>query len=156
MADIALIINLVNTFAYSYSLEDADKSVKILLNCFANDAKFSDELVGSNTGKTEIEAALVELSQLKFLADTRHLPSGHVVEIVDASHANVKSSTVVYWKCIPVMVVKWVDEVIKVDGKWVFQSRVAEPVQKNLEMIGEMQLRGKKQYAKKAGADDDA
>ncbi|KAJ0408149.1 hypothetical protein P43SY_002119 [Pythium insidiosum] len=152
MSDIAAIVNLVNRFAQAYSLEDADKSVKQLLALFASDASFTDELVGSCDGKPAIEAALLELSGLKFLADTRHLPSGHVVDLVDDAHAKVTSSTVVYWKCVPVMVVKWTDEVRKVDGAWVFQSRAAESVQKNLEMIGEMQLRGKKQYARKDDA----
>ncbi|TMW64341.1 hypothetical protein Poli38472_012963 [Pythium oligandrum] len=152
MADLAAIVNLVNSFALSYSFEDAEKSVKDLLSYFAADASFTEELVGSCSSKAEIEAALVELSGLKFLADTRHLPSGHVVTLVDANTATVKSSSVVYWKCVPVMVVKWTDEVVKVDGAWLFKSRVAEAVQKNLEMIGEMQLRGKKQYAHKDDA----
>ncbi|GLE00765.1 hypothetical protein PINS_up009553 [Pythium insidiosum] len=152
MSDIAAIVNLVNRFAQAYSLEDADKSVKQLLALFAADASFTDELVGSCDGKAAIEAALHELSGLKFLADTRHVASGHVVDLVDDATAKVSSTTVVYWKCVPVMIVKWTDAVRKVDGAWVFQSRVAESVQKNLEMIGEMQLRGKKQYARKDDA----
>ncbi|KAG7396203.1 hypothetical protein PHYBOEH_002644 [Phytophthora boehmeriae] len=150
MADIAAIINLVNKFALAYSLEDGDKSVKELLSLFADDATFFEELVGGScSGQAEIEAALKELSTLKFLADTRHLPSGHVVELSDAEHATVASHTTVLWKCTPVMVVKWTDAVVKVDGHWKFQKRSADAVQKNLEMIGEMQLRGKKQYAHK-------
>lgn len=31
--------------------------------------------------------------------------------------------------------------------KWLFRLRKAESVQKNLELIGEMQLRGKKRYS---------
>ncbi|RLN52180.1 hypothetical protein BBJ28_00014967 [Nothophytophthora sp. Chile5] len=148
MADIAAIINLVNAFAASYSLEDADKSVKALLALFTEDASFTEELVGGScAGKAEIESALQELAALKFLADTRHLPSGHVVELADAEHATVVSNTTVFWKCAPVMIVKWTDAVVKRDGKWQFQKRTADAVQKNLEMIGEMQLRGKKQYA---------
>ncbi|RLN10186.1 hypothetical protein BBI17_004112 [Phytophthora kernoviae] len=150
MADITTIVNLVNKFALSYSLEDGEKSVKELLSLFADDATFFEELVGGScSGKTEIESALKELSALKFLADTRHLPSGHVVEISDSEHALVSSHTTVFWKCTPVMIVKWADEVTKVDGQWKFQKRSADAVQKNLEMIGEMQLRGKKQYSHK-------
>lgn len=148
MAEIASIINLVNSFAAAYSLEDGEKSVKTLVGLFAEDASFTEELVGgTSVGSTEIQTALLELSSLTFLADTRHLPSGHVVELVDAEHAKVVSSSVVFWKCVPVMLVKWTDSVVKRDGKWLFKSRQAESVQKNLEMIGEMQLRGKKQYA---------
>ncbi|TDH67983.1 hypothetical protein CCR75_003461 [Bremia lactucae] len=150
MADIAAIINLVNTFALSYSLEDGDKSVKTLLALFTEDATFFEELVGGTcTGTGEIEAALQELSQLKFLADTRHLPSGHVVELLFSEKATVTSHTTVFWKCTPVMVVTWSDVVVKCDGKWKFLKRAADAVQKNFEMIGEMQLRGKKQYAHK-------
>uniref|UniRef100_H3H1M1 SnoaL-like domain-containing protein n=1 Tax=Phytophthora ramorum TaxID=164328 RepID=H3H1M1_PHYRM len=150
MADVAAIINLVNKFALSYSLEDGDKSVKTLLSLFTEDASFFEELVGGNcTGKSEIEAALQELVQLKFLADTRHLPSGHVVELLDTENASVSSHTTVFWKCAPVMVVTWTDVVVKRDGQWKFQKRAADAVQKNLEIIGEMQLRGKKQYAHK-------
>ncbi|TYZ61931.1 hypothetical protein PybrP1_001373 [[Pythium] brassicae (nom. inval.)] len=126
---------------------DAERSVKALLALFADDATFVEELVGECAGKSAIEEALLELAGLKFLADTRHLPSGHVVELADAEHATVTSSTVVFWKCVPVMIVKWTDEVVKRDGKWLFQARRGDAVQKNLEMIGEMQLRGKKQYA---------
>lgn len=155
MADIGAIINLVNSFALSYSFEDADKSVRALVALFTDDATFSEELVGGAcSGKTEIETALQELSGLTFLADTRHLPSGHVVELAaGGDRATVRSSTAVFWKCVPVMLVQWTDEVVKRDGRWLFQARKAEAVQKNLEMIGEMQLRGKKQYARK---DDDA
>ncbi|KAL3671301.1 hypothetical protein V7S43_003232 [Phytophthora oleae] len=150
MADVAAIINLVNKFALSYSLEDGDKSVKTLLTLFTEDATFFEELVGGNcTGKSEIEAALLELGQLKFLSDTRHLPSGHVVELTDSENAIVTSHTTVFWKCTPVMVVTWSDVVVKRDGQWQFQKRAADAVQKNLEMIGEMQLRGKKQYSHK-------
>ncbi|KAF1318477.1 hypothetical protein FI667_g13877, partial [Globisporangium splendens] len=147
MAEIGAIINLVNSFALAYSFEDSERSVKTLLSLFSDDATFAEELVGECVGKSAIEEALVELAGLKFLADTRHLPSGHVVELVDAEHAKVTSSTVVFWKCVPVMIVKWSDDVVKRDGKWVFHTRRGDSVQKNLEMIGEMQLRGKKQYA---------
>lgn len=147
MAEIGAIINVVNSFALAYSFEDSDRSVKTLLSLFSDDATFAEELVGECVGKSAIEEALLELSGLKFLADTRHLPSGHVVELSDAEHAKVTSSTVVFWKCVPVMIVKWSDDVVKRDGKWVFHARRGESVQKNLEMIGEMQLRGKKQYA---------
>ncbi|KAG6576472.1 nuclear transport factor 2 family protein [Phytophthora cinnamomi] len=150
MADVAAIINLVNKFALSYSLEEGDKSVKSLLALFTEDATFFEELVGGQcAGTSEIEAALQELVKLKFLADTRHLPSGHVVELSDAEHATVTSHTTVFWKCTPVMVVTWSDAVVKQDGAWKFQKRAADAVQKNLEMIGEMQLRGKKQYSHK-------
>ncbi|OWZ14957.1 hypothetical protein PHMEG_00011490 [Phytophthora megakarya] len=150
MADVAAIINLVNKFALSYSLEDGDTSVKTLLSLFTEDATFFEELVGGScTGLSEIEAALQELAQLKFTADTRHLPSGHVVELSDADNATVTSHTTVFWKCTPVMVVAWSDVLVKRDGQWKFQKRAADAVQKNLEMIGEMQLRGKKQYAHK-------
>ncbi|KAF4044843.1 SnoaL-like domain [Phytophthora infestans] len=150
MADVAAIINLLNKFALSYSLEDGDKSVKTLLALFTEDATFFEELVGGNcSGKSEIEAALHELAELKFVADTRHLPSGHVVELSDSENATVTSHTTVFWKCTPVMVVTWSDVVVKHDGQWKFQKRTADAVQKNLEMIGEMQLRGKKQYSHK-------
>lgn len=150
MAEVAAIINLVNKFALSYSLEDGDKSVKTLLALFTDDATFSEELVGAVcSGKSEIETALHELAQLKFLSDTRHLPSGHVVELSSAEHATITSHTTVFWKCTPVMIVTWSDVVVKQDGHWKFQKRAADAVQKNLEMIGEMQLRGKKQYAHK-------
>lgn len=154
MADLSAIVNLVNAFALHYSFEDSEASVRALLALFADDAKFSEELVGSCSGKTEIEAALKELAGLTFLADTRHLPSGHVVELAPGGDsATVQSSTTAFWKCVPVMLVHWTDEVVKRDGRWVFVSRKAEAVQKNLELIGEMQLRGKKQYAR---ADDEA
>uniref|UniRef100_A0AAV1T3V8 SnoaL-like domain-containing protein n=1 Tax=Peronospora matthiolae TaxID=2874970 RepID=A0AAV1T3V8_9STRA len=151
MSDIAAIINVVNKFALAYSLEDADASIKTLLSLFTADATFVEELVGGKcSGKSEIEAALKELAELKFVADTRHLPSGHVVELVDADNATVSSHTTVFWKCTPVMVVAWTDVLVKsADGQWLFQQRAADAVQKNLEMIGEMQLRGKKQYAHK-------
>lgn len=147
MSEISAIINLVNSFALAYSFEDAERSVKALLALFADDATYVEELVGECAGKSAIEEALLELAGFKFLADTRHLPSGHVVELTDAEHATVTSSTVVFWKCVPVMIVKWTDDVVKRDGKWLFQARRGDAVQKNLEMIGEMQLRGKKQYA---------
>ncbi|CEG40768.1 uncharacterized protein PHALS_10952 [Plasmopara halstedii] len=150
MAEVAAIINLVNKFALSYSLEGGEKSVKTLLALFTEDATFFEELVGGVcSGKSEIETALQELTQLKFLSDTRHLPSGHVVELADAENATVTSHSTVFWKCTPVMIVTWSDVVVKQDGQWKFQKRAAEAVQKNLEMIGEMQLRGKKQYAHK-------
>lgn len=150
MSDVAAIINLVNKFALAYSLEEADKSVKTLLSLFTEDATFFEELVGGScSGKSEIEAALQEMAKLKFLADTRHLPSGHVVELSDAENATVSSHTTVFWKCTPVMVVTWTDVLVKRDGQWLFQKRAADAVQKNLEMIGEMQLRGKKQYSHK-------
>ncbi|CAI5744461.1 unnamed protein product [Peronospora destructor] len=150
MSDVAAIINLVNTFALAYSLEDAKSSVKTLLSLFTDDATFFEELVGGNcTGKSEIEAALQELAKLTFVTETRHLPSGHVVDLVDAENATVSSHTTVFWKCTPVMVVAWTDVLVKRDGQWLFQKRAADAVQKNLEMIGEMQLRGKKQYSHK-------
>ncbi|DAZ96796.1 TPA: hypothetical protein N0F65_007057 [Lagenidium giganteum] len=153
MSEFSAIINLVNTFAHAYSLEDPERSIKQVLALFAADATFTDELVGNCKGKVEIETALQELAGLKFLADTRHLASGHVIDLVDADHAKVTSSTVVYWKCTPVMVMKWTDEVVKQDGKWIFQSRTSESLQKNLEMIGEMQLRGKKRYSQQTETD---
>lgn len=154
MTDIGAVINLVNSFALSYSFEEPEPAVRALLALFTDDARFEEELVGACSGKTEIEAALQELSRLTFLADTRHLPSGHVVELeAGGDRARVRSSSTVFWKCVPVMIVKWTDEVVKRDGRWLFQARKAEAVQKNLEMIAEMQLRGKKQYAHK---DDEA
>ncbi|CAH0478336.1 unnamed protein product [Peronospora belbahrii] len=154
MSDIVAIINLVNKFAFAYSLENADLSVKTLLSLFTDDATFFEELVGGIcTGKSEIEAALQELAKLKFVTETRHLPSGHVVELLDTDNAKVSSHTTVFWKCTPVMVVTWTDVLVKCDGQWLFQRREADAVQKNLEMIGEMQLRGKKQYSHK---DDEA
>ncbi|CAI5736029.1 unnamed protein product [Hyaloperonospora brassicae] len=150
MSDVAAIINLVNKFALAYSLENAEQSIQTLLSLFTDDATFVEELVGGKcAGKSEIEAALKDLAELKFVADTRHLPSGHVVELLDADNATVSSHTTVFWKCTPVMVVAWTDVLVKRDSQWLFQHRAADAVQKNLEMIGEMQLRGKKQYAHK-------
>jgi hypothetical protein len=147
MSEFGSIITLVNQFALAFSFENPDTSIQILMKLFTEDASFTDELIGNCSGKIEIENALKELAGLTFLSDTRHLASGHVIDLIDASNAKVNSSTVVYWKCSPVMVVQWTDEVIKMDGKWLFKSRKAEPVQKDLQLIGEMQLRGKKSYS---------
>ncbi|KAF0682458.1 Aste57867_25410 [Aphanomyces stellatus] len=141
----AAIVNLVNEYAFLFGTNNGNANQ--LLGLFTEDATLNHEFVGKSHGHDEIRSSLEELFGLEFLAEASHVPQGHFVAFESEKEATVTSYTVMFWKCNPVLIVRWTDNVVLgLDGKWRFQHRTSEAIQKNLEHLGEMQLRGKKQY----------
>ncbi|OQS01336.1 hypothetical protein ACHHYP_01381 [Achlya hypogyna] len=145
MADIAAIVNLVNEYALLFG--QSKGSPTSLLGLFTPDATLTDDFVGHSTGHDEIRGSLESLFELEFLSETSQIPQGHHVRFDSDNSASVTSYTVMFWKCNPIMIVRWSDKVVKTDEGWRFAARTSEAIQKNLEHLGEMQLRGKKSYA---------
>ncbi|OQR92557.1 hypothetical protein THRCLA_22380 [Thraustotheca clavata] len=145
MTEIASIVNLVNEYAFLFGKNNGSPTQ--LLELFTPDATLTDDFVGFSQGSDEIRGSLESLFELEFLSETSHIPQGHHVVFESDNSAKVTSYTVMFWKCNPSMIVRWTDKVVKTDDGWRFQARVSEAIQKNLEHLGEMQLRGKKSYA---------
>ncbi|EQC39166.1 hypothetical protein SDRG_03372 [Saprolegnia diclina VS20] len=145
MAEIASIVNLVNEYAFLFGKSNGSSTQ--LLELFTPDATLSDDFAGEANGHDEIRAALETLFELEFLSETSHIPQGHHVIFESDNAAKVTSYTVMFWKCNPSMIVRWTDKVVKTEQGWRFAARTSEAIQKNLEHLGEMQLRGKKSYA---------
>ncbi|RHY29952.1 hypothetical protein DYB32_004739 [Aphanomyces invadans] len=142
--NLAAVVNLVNEYAFLFGTNNGSPTQ--LLNLFTEDASLNDDFVGQSRGHDEIRRSLEELFGLEFLAEASHIPQGHFVSFVSEKEATATSYTVMFWKSNPVLIVKWTDVVVYVDGHWRFHSRTSEAIQKNLEHLGEMQLKGKKQY----------
>ena len=139
---------MVNSYHALFDNERIEGSIDQIMELFSPDCTMETEMFGSAQNATEVKELLQSTAALGFLDEVRHVVQGHVVKFEEGSTtaATVSSYVTAFWKCTPVTLSQWTDTV-KYDGSvWRFHSRTCVDLQKNLELIGEMQLRGKKSY----------
>lgn len=150
MGEVGRIVNLINTYHHILDEEkDGNDTVNKIMNLFHTECQMETETFGSSaTGETEVKELLNSYISLDFLRGIRHIVQSHVVELAqDNASARVSSYVTAFWKCRPVTLSQWTDQVVLVNGTWKFKARKSVDLQKNLELIGDMQLKGKKSYA---------
>ena len=157
MENYSKVINAVN--AYLLAFDDVHREgvhnidlnlgVETLWDFFTKGEECSIdlELYGTGTGEAQVKQVLLSHLSLDFLSNVCHTPSGHVVTFESNDKASCTSYVVAYFKCNPIIVTKYIDSLILVDSEWKFQSRKCVDVQKNFELLADMQLRGKKSYS---------
>ena len=122
-----------------------------ILNLFQTDATWESDLLGIANGTDEVKAMINDQLALPFISQVRHVSQGHDI-VINGKEATVFSYVVVYHKCTPIILTQIEDHVIQdtTTGTWTFQKRVFTDLQKNFEVMAEMQLKGKKRYSSSA------
>lgn len=142
------IINVINTYHHLID-EASDNCIVEILNLFQDDMLFTHELFGEVYNKEGLKEILVEQLSLGFLNKIRQIPSGHSISI-ENNIATVQTYVITYFNCTPVIITHWSDQLVKIEssgGIWKFKARKCIDVQKNFELLAELQLKGKKKYS---------
>lgn len=142
-----------------------------------NTIAFHSDVLGDAVGKAQVAEMLHSYLTLPFLSRVRHVPNGHSItafkEMPQCHHGCYAEATVryyvsIFYKCTPVILYEGTDTLVlkdtnkdkcDEDGKtkeqqlvWKIKTKRGVNLQTNFELLGEMQLQGKKRYAENTAA----
>lgn len=127
------------------SLDPLKAKVRGTLNPL--DPKLTSRLISIDLATIDnLREMLSEQLSLSFVDQVRQIFQGHTVTLTSDSTAQVQSYVITYYKCTPVIITHWDDQVTKASSSWKFKARTCVDVQKNFELLGELQLKGQKSY----------
>lgn len=150
----AAIVNDLNQYEYLFEkgINENDEGkrneiVEKLLSFFVSNGAIFISEVDEAEGQDAIKDSILRYFSLDFLKQLTNVPQGHCVTTISLNEVQVTSYVVAYFRCMPVMVSQYNDILEDIDGRYKIKKRNVVNVQKNYELIAEMQLKGKKQYS---------